>query len=313
MATTGAAKPTSVDAPASAVDKPAKPAKPGGRKPDMATISGIALAITGIIGGLLLEKGNIQDLTQFTAAMIVFGGTFGAVLVTMPMATVLSAFRGLGGVFFEAASDTATTIDSLIQYATKARKQGIVSLETDAAAIDDPYLRKALSLAVDGTDLQELRKMMEIDIALAEHTAESDAKVWEAAGGYAPTIGIIGAVMGLIQVMKHLEDIKEVGHGIAVAFVATVYGVASANILFLPAAAKLRMRMNEATLRKDMILEGIIGIVEGLNPTLIRMKLDAYNPIREVKKASTPKPATVPAPGARAKRPAISDEAPARP
>src|ERR1019366_6653654 len=179
---------------------------------------------------------------------------------------------------------------------------GIVSLETDASAIDDPYLRKALSLAVDGTDLQELRKMMEIDIALAEHTAESDAKVWEAAGGYAPTIGIIGAVMGLIQVMKHLEDIKEVGHGIAVAFVATVYGVASANILFLPAAAKLRMRINEATLRKDMILEGIIGIVEGLNPTLIRLKLDAYNPIREVKKASTPKPAAVPAPGRSARR-----------
>ena len=127
--------------------------------------------------------------------------------------------------------------------------------------------------------------MMEIDIALAEHTAESEAKVWEAAGGYAPTIGIIGAVMGLIQVMKHLEDIKEVGHGIAVAFVATVYGVASANILFLPAANKLRARMHEGSLRKDMILEGIIGIVEGLNPTLIRLKLDAYNPRAETKKA----------------------------
>jgi chemotaxis protein MotA len=119
--------------------------------------------------------------------------------------------------------------------------------------------------------------------------------------------------MGLIQVMKHLEDIKEVGHGIAVAFVATVYGVASANILFLPAAAKLRMRMNEATLRKDMILEGIVGIVEGLNPTLIRMKLDAYNPLREVKKAKTPKPAATPSPGARAKRPAPPDVASARP
>jgi chemotaxis protein MotA len=313
MATTAAAKPTSptsVDAAAGAVQKPAKP---GGRKPDMATISGIALAAAGIIGGLLLEKGNIQDLTQFTAAMIVFGGTFGAVLVTMPMATVVRAFRGLSAVFFEAASDTSATIDSLVQYATKARKQGIVSLEAEAAAITDPYLRKALSLAVDGTDLQELRKMMEIDIALAEHTAEGDAKVWEAAGGYAPTIGIIGAVMGLIQVMKHLEDIKEVGHGIAVAFVATVYGVASANILFLPAAAKLRMRMSEATLRKDMILEGIIGIVEGLNPTLIRLKLDAYDPHRDVKKAPTPKPAAAPAPGARAKRPAPLDVASAKP
>jgi chemotaxis protein MotA len=315
MATTAAAKPaspTSTDVPADAVKKPAKP---GGRKLDRATISGIALAFTGIIGGLLLEKGSIQDLAQFTAALIVLGGTFGAVLVTMPMATVLRAVRGLEGVFFEAASDTSTTIDSLIQYATKARKQGIVSLETDAEAIADPYLRKALSLAVDGTDLQELRKMMEIDVALAEHTAEADAKVWEAAGGYAPTIGIIGAVMGLIQVMKHLEDIKEVGHGIAVAFVATVYGVASANILFLPAAAKLRMRLNEATLRKDMILEGIVGIVEGLNPTLIRMKLDAYNPHKEAKKAKTPKPAAAPAPapGARAKRPAPPEEAPARP
>jgi chemotaxis protein MotA len=127
--------------------------------------------------------------------------------------------------------------------------------------------------------------MMEIDIALAEHTAESEAKVWEAAGGYAPTIGIIGAVMGLIQVMKHLEDIKEVGHGIAVAFVATVYGVGSANVFFLPAANKLRTRMHEASLRKDMILEGVIGIVEGLNPTLIRLKLNAYNPQAEEKKA----------------------------
>src|ERR1017187_8860420 len=126
MATTGAAKPTSpisMDAPASAVKKPAKPAKPGGRKPDMATISGIALAMTGNIGGLLLEKGSIQDLTQFTAGMIVLGGTFGAVRVTMPMATVVRAFRVLGGVFFEAASDTSATIASLFQYAPNARKQ----------------------------------------------------------------------------------------------------------------------------------------------------------------------------------------------
>ena len=316
MATSGTPKPTPTDAAGGTVKnpaRPAKPAKPGGLRPDMATISGIALAMVGIIGGLLLEKGSIQDLSQFTAAMIVLGGTFGAVLVTMPMATVVHAFRGLGGVFFETASDTAATIDGLIQYATKARKQGIVSLEVEAGAIEDPYLRKALGLAVDGTDLQELRKMMEIDIALAEHTAESDAKVWEAAGGYAPTIGIIGAVMGLIQVMKHLEDIKEVGHGIAVAFVATVYGVASANILFLPAAAKLRIRMNEATLRKDMILEGVVGIVEGLNPTLIRMKLDAYNPHSAGKKATTPKTAAAPAPGARAKRAAPPDAAAAKP
>jgi len=257
--------------------------------------------MAGIIGGLILEKGSLQDVAQGTAAMIVLGGTFGAVLVTTPMAIVLRAFRGLGAVFFERAGETAATIDRLIQYATKARKQGIVSLETDAASIGDPFMRKALSLAVDGTDLQELRKMMEIDIALAEHTAEAEAKVWDAAGGYAPTIGIIGAVMGLIQVMKHLEDIKEVGHGIAVAFVATVYGVGSANIFFLPAAAKLRTRMHEASLHKDMILEGIIGIVEGLNPTLIRLKLDAYNP-RPVRKKVAAKTAEPAASGPQAKR-----------
>jgi chemotaxis protein MotA len=206
---------------------------------------------------------------------------------------VLRAFRALRGVFFEESNSTADTIDALIQYAGKARKNGIVSLETESATISDPFLRKALGLAVDGTDLQELRKMMEIDIALAEQTAEAEAKVWEAAGGYAPTIGIIGAVMGLIQVMKHLEDIKAVGHGIAVAFVATVYGVGSANILFLPIANKLRSRARGAMLLKDMTLDGVIGIVEGLNPTLIRLKLDAYNheankKVKEKKPASAP-------------------------
>ena len=282
----------------------AKPAsvKTGGLRPDIATISGILLAMAGIIGGLIMEKGSIQDVAQGTAAMIVLGGTFGAVLVTTPMSHVLRAFRGLGAVFFERASATAAVIDQLIVYATKARKQGIVALESDTATIDDPFLRKALNLAVDGTDLQELRKMMELDIALAERAAEAEAKVWDAAGGYAPTIGIIGAVMGLIQVMKHLEDIKEVGHGIAVAFVATVYGVGSANILFLPAAAKLRARMDEASLRKDMILEGIVGIVEGMNPTLIRLKLDAYNPNPAGKKKKPSKAGAAQAAGARPDR-----------
>ncbi len=310
MATTAGAKPTPTDASAGA----GKAAKTGKRRLDLATVSGIALAMAGIIGGLILEKGSIQDVAQGTAAMIVLGGTFGAVLVTTPMATVVRAFRGLGAVFFETASDTAAVINRLIQYATKARKQGIVSLEAEAAAIGDPFLRKALSLAVDGTDLQELRKMMEIDIALAEHSAESEAQVWDAAGGYAPTIGIIGAVMGLIQVMKHLEDIKEVGHGIAVAFVATVYGVGSANIFFLPAATKLRTRMHEASLRKDMMLEGVMGIVEGLNPTLIRMKLEVYNlQPAAAKEAKPPKTADAPAPGARAKQGVPADALSAKP
>lgn len=251
--------------------------KKTGVRPDLATLGGLLLAVLGIVGGLLLEKGEIQDIAQGTAALIVLGGTLGAVLVTTPMPVVLRAMRGLKTVFFDQPGNARQTIEAVIGFATKARKNGIVSLEGDAAEITDPFLRKALNLAVDGTDLQELRKMMELDMSLMEQRGEDEAKVWEAAGGYAPTIGIIGAVMGLIQVMKHLEDIKEVGHGIAVAFVATVYGVGSANIIFLPAAGKLRARVRKALLENEMVLEGIIGIVEGLNPTLIRLKLEAYD------------------------------------
>jgi chemotaxis protein MotA len=274
--------------PTSAQKKATTAPKQPGARPDFATIGGIAVALAGILGGLLMEKGSLQDVAQVTAAMIVLGGTLGAVLVTTPLPVFIRACKGLGGAFLEKGSSTAATIESLIRYATLARKNGIVSLEKEAVAISDPFLRKALNLAVDGTDLQELRKMLELDINLSELTGEAEAKVWEAAGGYAPTIGIIGAVMGLIQVMKDLEDIKAVGHGIAVAFVATVYGVASANIFFLPVANKLRGRHKTAALSKDLVLEGVTGIVEGLNPTLLRAKLGAYNqePPRAVKTAA---------------------------
>ena len=167
-------------------------------------------------------------------------------------------------------------MDEIIAYATKARKSSIVSLEEDLEKAGDKFLQKALSLAVDGTDLQELRKMMELEIAQSEQHRESAAKVFEAAGGYAPTIGIIGAVLGLIQVMKHLENIEEVGKGIAVAFVATVYGVAVANLVFLPAANKLKARIRQDAQDKELMLEGVCSIVEGMNPKLIRVKLEAF-------------------------------------
>lgn len=251
-------------------------AKGEGKKPDMATFAGLILAFGGIVGGLLLEGGELKDVLQYTAAVIVFGGTIGAVLVSTPLPVVMGAMRQLMALFFEKAVTPGSTIEEIITYATKARKNGIVSLEQDAEAIQDPFLRKALNLAVDGTDLQEIRKMMELEIAMEEHAAEAEAKVFEAAGGYAPTIGIIGAVLGLIQVMKNLANIDEVGHGIAVAFVATVYGVGSANIFFLPAASKIKARALKTMLIRELALEGVVGIVEGLNPKLIRSKLEAY-------------------------------------
>jgi chemotaxis protein MotA len=249
-------------------------------RPDLATILGLLLALAGIVGGLLLEGGQMHDITQYTAAVIVLGGTLGAVMVSTPMHTLLLAVRRLGSVLVEHSRPLDQIIEQIISHATKARKNGIVSLEHDAEEEPDPFMRKALNLAVDGTDLQEIRNMMELEIALEEHQAEAEAKVYEAAGGYSPTIGIIGAVMGLIQVMKNLSDIDKVGHGIAVSFVATVYGVAIANIFFLPVAAKIKARAHRSTQAKELVLEGVIAIVEGLNPKLIRAKLEAYSPSR---------------------------------
>jgi len=246
---------------------------------------------------LLLEKGGLADILQITAALIVLGGTAGAVLITNPLELIIRACRAIREVIFERPSSFQSTIDEIIQYASKARKQGIVSLEGDAAKIPNPFFRKALTLAVDGTDLQELRSMMELELELCEHRYEAEARVWESAGGYSPTIGIIGAVMGLIQVMKHLEDIKEVGHGIAVAFVATIYGVALANIFLLPAANKLKVRARHAVLLRELMLEGVVGIVEGHNPKLIRSKLDAFAEPEPPRPASAARPASPPAKG----------------
>ncbi|WP_035957861.1 flagellar motor protein [Bryobacter aggregatus] len=243
---------------------------------DFATIGGLLLAAGGIVGGLVLEGGVIKDITQYTAGLIVVCGTLGAVMVHTPMHTLRGGLARFKELLVEKNNSPATVIEEILAYANKARKTGLVSLEEDSLRVEDPFLRKALTMAVDGCDLSELRSMMELQIAVEEHHAESEAKVFEAAGGYAPTIGIIGAVLGLIQVMKHLENITEVGHGIAVAFVATVYGVALANLLFLPAANKIKARIGAETERKEMILEGVVGIVEGLNPKLIRSKLEAY-------------------------------------
>ena len=243
---------------------------------DVATICGLIVAFSGIAGGLMLEGGRIKDIAQFTAAFIVGGGTLGAVLVSTPLPILSRAVKRMRHVIFDRSQPPDTLIDEIIGFATRARKNGLVSLETEAENIADPFLRKALNLAVDGADLQEIRKMMELQIDLEEQRAMTEARVFESAGGYSPTIGIIGAVLGLIQVMKNLANIDQVGHGIAVAFVATVYGVGLANLVLLPIGAKIKTRIRQDSQRKELMLEGIIAIVEGLNPKLIRNKLDAF-------------------------------------
>ena len=257
-------------------DKAVKPKKAASGRPDFATLGGLVVGVGGIMAGMLLEGGKVKDVSQFTAALIVFGGTLGATMMTTPLPVLLRAARQWGSVFFDRSDTPDAVIDEIIEYATQARKQGIVSLEQQAAAVQDPFLRKALNLAVDGIDMSQIRSIMELEITLMEQDGEMEAKVFESAGGYSPTIGIIGAVLGLIQVMKNLANIDEVGRGIAVAFVATVYGVGSANLLFLPAANKLKARVRDAVRVREVMLEGVLSIVEGLNPKLIRTKLEAY-------------------------------------
>jgi chemotaxis protein MotA len=243
---------------------------------DFASLAGLILAVGGILGGLLLEGGRASDVGQYTAALIVLGGTLGAVMLTTPLRLLLAALKRVKDVFWDTAPSAADVMRQLLDFARQARRSGVLSLENDADELADPFLRKALSLAVDGTDLQDLRRIMELEIELAERRGEAEARVFEAAGGYSPTIGIIGAVLGLIQVMKHLEDIERVGHGIAVAFVATVYGVGLANLVLLPAANKLKARLDQTLEFRELMLEGVIGIVEGMNPKLLEKKLEAF-------------------------------------
>ncbi len=240
---------------------------------DKSSVTGIVLAIGGIIAGLLLEGGNLRQILQPTAAMIVFGGTIGAVMLQFPLSVVLHAVRRLASVFRTSSQSPQQTIHRLVQFAQKARREGIVSLDNDLSAIEDPFLKKSLMLAVDGTEPQELRKIMELELDNQAEYEEQVPQVFESAGGFAPTIGIIGAVLGLIQVMQHLDKIDEVGRGIAVAFVATIYGVGSANLLYLPVAGKMKLRIREEQITREMTLEGVASILEGMNPRILETKL----------------------------------------
>jgi chemotaxis protein MotA len=243
---------------------------------DKSTISGIFLALGGILAGLLLEGGKISQILQPTAAMIVLGGTIGAVMVQFPLSTVVQACKRLASVFLDKGEDPSLLVETLVSFAQRARKHGIVSLDSELENIKDPFLKKALMLAVDGLEPGELRKMMELDLDNQAEHSEKIANVFESAGGFAPTIGIIGAVLGLIQVMQHLTNPDEVGKGIAVAFVATIYGVGSANLLFLPSSGKLKIKGREEQVLREMTLEGVISILEGMNPRILEMKLLGY-------------------------------------
>jgi chemotaxis protein MotA len=244
---------------------------------DKGSVGGVLLAVAGIVAGLLIEGGNIGQILQPTAALIVFGGTMGAVLLQFPLSTVVAAFGSLVHVFSAPRKQNDQILRLLVAFANKARRNGVVSLDSDLETIQDPFLKQALMLAVDGTEPNELRKIMRVSLDSTAENEERLPMVFESAGGFSPTIGILGAVLGLIQVMQHLDNIQEVGRGIAVAFVATIYGVGVANLFFLPFAGKMRIRLHDDHQCREMMLEGVVSILEGMNPRMLEVKLAGFS------------------------------------
>lgn len=243
---------------------------------DLSTILGIIIGIGSILTGQILEGGNPMSIVQVTAAFIVFGGTGGATMVSFPTSTLKYAAMKLKDVFLEPKIRHDDVITEIIGFATKARKEGVIILEKEARNASDKLMKTGLEAVADGADPGLVRDLMETEVGQLEEMEAGGAKVWESAGAYAPTIGIIGAVLGLIQVMQNLSDPSSLGAGIAVAFVATIYGVGSANLLLIPFSSKLKFKTKKVLLIKSMIIEGILSIQAGESPALIERKLRAF-------------------------------------
>ena len=243
---------------------------------DVLSLIGIILAFVAIIGGNFLEGGHLGALANGPAALIVLGGTIGAALLQSPMSAFKRAMQILAWILFPPRIDLAGGVDRVVNWSLTARKEGLLGLEGVADTEPDSYSRKGLQLLVDGAEPEAIRSILEVDFYTQESRDIEAAKVCESMGGYAPTIGIIGAVMGLIHVMGNLGDPSQLGSGIAVAFVATIYGVASANLVLLPIAAKLKSIALRQSRYREMLLEGILSIAEGENPRSIELKLQGF-------------------------------------
>lgn len=248
---------------------------------DIATILGVVLALGSIIGGQALEGGHLGSIMQLTAFVIVMGGTIGAVCVQNPLPVVIRACGALSLAIAGQQIDNKGTIKLILDLANVSRKQGLLALEGKLKDIKDPFMKKGIQLIVDGTDPKAVHEILEIEVEHHEDEGVMAAKVWEAAGGYAPTVGILGAVLGLIHVMENLADPSKLGSGIAVAFVATVYGVGAANLFFLPLANKIKMKLKTEAGARHLIIMGLVGLAQGENPRLLQEKLESFLPHHE--------------------------------
>jgi len=243
---------------------------------DIASLLGVALAMGGILFGMTLEGGSLRQILQPTAAVIVLSGTAGAVMLQFPLHVMYAAVVQGMRVFFVRGLKAEGALKQIVGFAYTARRDGILALDRELDTVKDAFLKQALMLAIDGTEPEEVRTIMRLQLENHAEMDEHIPAVFEAAGGYAPTVGILGAVLGLIQVMQHLDHIDEVGRGIAMAFVATIYGVGLANLICLPAAGKLKIRQRDEQRNKEMMLDGVLSILEGMTPRMIETKLHTY-------------------------------------
>lgn len=243
---------------------------------DIFAVIGTFLGIGFILTGQAMEGGNIGQLLQVTAAFIVLGGTTGAIVLSFPPKTLKLAFKYLKDVYMPPKVNFDNLITEIGGFATKARKEGIIALEKEAESASDPLLTLGLGAVADGTDPSLVREMMENQLNQSEQEVHNAAKVYESFGGYSPTLGIIGAVMGLIQVMQNLSDPSKLGAGIAVAFVATIYGLFAANLVMIPLGTRIKFIYQDVFLYKNMIVEGVLSIQAGESPVLIERKLRSF-------------------------------------
>lgn len=243
---------------------------------DMLSVVGLVVAVGAILGGQILEGGHVSSLMNGPAILIVMGGTLGSVMLQSPISVFMHSMKMSLWVFFPPRMDGEVMIEKIMEWSNIARKEGLLGLETIAETETDPFARKGLQLLVDGSEPEVIRRVMEVEIDAKEHHETQSAKVFEAMGAYCPTIGIIGAVMGLIHVMQNLADPSKLGSGIATAFVATIYGVGLANIIFLPFASKMKGLVHARVQVNEMMVEGVISIAEGENPRNIETKLQGF-------------------------------------
>lgn len=243
---------------------------------DKISLAGLAIGLIAIVGGQILEGGHVSSLVQPTALMIVLGGTLGAVLLQSPYPVFRRGMQMVRWVWVPPVIEQNQVLDQVLGWSQIARREGLLQLENQITRIKDPFTKKGLQLLVDGADPEHIRELLEVDINTFEDEWRQSAKIWDSAGGYSPTIGILGAVMGLIHVMENLSDPTKLGSGIAVAFVATIYGVGLANLVYLPIAGKLKYYIARMVASKEMLIDGLVGIAVGDNPRIIESRLKGY-------------------------------------